>query len=409
MATAGHLSTCPRMLKAADALAAAGYDVRVVSARYMDWAWEADQKLRRTRPWKWTVVSYDRHSTASKYLRSGIRFRSAQALARALGPARCPLAVAARAYGRAHDELLQAIAAEPADLIYAGTSGALAAAALASRRTGAPYALDLEDFHSAEHGGHAAGRLLDHLGDRIERSVLPRAAFVTAGSAAIAHAYSQERGIRAIPLHNTFPIPDVEPDLGSRHGGSLRLYWFGQTVGQGRGLETVVEGVGRARIECELHLRGTPAAGYAEALGRLAAQAAAGLKIYWHAPAAPDCMIDLCRDYDLGLAVEPGASGNNRMALSNKALTYILAGLAVAITDTPGQQALARDLGEGALVYRPDDSEALAAGLQRWADDRSLLARAKAKAWAAARNRWHWEHRQERGALLQAVAAVFAS
>jgi energy-converting hydrogenase Eha subunit C len=29
------------MVKAADALVEAGYDVRVVSARYLDWAWEA--------------------------------------------------------------------------------------------------------------------------------------------------------------------------------------------------------------------------------------------------------------------------------------------------------------------------------------------------------------------------------
>jgi hypothetical protein len=35
------------MLKAADALAAEGYAVRVVSARFMDWATEADEGLRR--------------------------------------------------------------------------------------------------------------------------------------------------------------------------------------------------------------------------------------------------------------------------------------------------------------------------------------------------------------------------
>ena len=32
--TAGHLSTCPRMLKSADALAADGYDVRVVATHH---------------------------------------------------------------------------------------------------------------------------------------------------------------------------------------------------------------------------------------------------------------------------------------------------------------------------------------------------------------------------------------
>jgi hypothetical protein len=81
--------------------------------------------------------------------------------------------------------------------------------------------------------------------------------------------------------------------------------------------------------------------------------------------------------------------------------------LAVAISDTPGQRPLALDLGEGALIHALGDVDALAAGLKRWSDDKNLLARAKAAAWDAARRRWHWEHAEERGALLKAVAAVF--
>ena len=40
--TLAHLSTSPRMLKAADALAAAGHRVRLVSLRYLDWATATD-------------------------------------------------------------------------------------------------------------------------------------------------------------------------------------------------------------------------------------------------------------------------------------------------------------------------------------------------------------------------------
>src|SRR5882672_11962805 len=58
--TAGHLSTCPRMLKAADALAGAGYDVRVVSTNHTPWAAAADRKVLATRAWASTVVDYDR-------------------------------------------------------------------------------------------------------------------------------------------------------------------------------------------------------------------------------------------------------------------------------------------------------------------------------------------------------------
>src|SRR6266581_6118915 len=94
--TAGHLATCPRMLKAADAFAGAGYKVRMVSTKHMAWAVEADQDIRRTRAtsWKWNVVDYRRDHAPKTYFWSGLRFREAQFLAKVVGPAHCSLSLA---------------------------------------------------------------------------------------------------------------------------------------------------------------------------------------------------------------------------------------------------------------------------------------------------------------------------
>src|SRR5262249_53582393 len=143
----------PRMLKAADALHAAGYQVRVVSTRHVGWAWQTDLCVRNRRPWAWQVVDYDRGSARRKQLSSGARFRGAQAVARAAGPARLPLPIAIRGYSRVHDELVSAIASEPADFVYGGTTGALGAVASGAHRLGVRFGLDLEDFHSAEQTG----------------------------------------------------------------------------------------------------------------------------------------------------------------------------------------------------------------------------------------------------------------
>ena len=43
--TPGHLSTNPRVVKEADALAGAGYEVRVIASDYVQWAREADRAL----------------------------------------------------------------------------------------------------------------------------------------------------------------------------------------------------------------------------------------------------------------------------------------------------------------------------------------------------------------------------
>jgi glycosyltransferase involved in cell wall biosynthesis len=393
------------MLKAADALAGNGYRVRLVSTRHMAWADDADRDVLRRRPgaWTWTPVDYRRRGAAVAFTWTGARRRAAAAAAGLSGSARLPLALGARAYSRAHTELVAAALAEPADLYYGGTTGALAAVAEAARCAGEPFGLDLEDFHPAEHAAGRGAGLAHALADRILLDALPRARFLTTSSEAIAGAYADRYGVVPRVVHNTFPLPTEPPDLEPSPGEGLRLYWFSQTIGPGRGLEDVVRAAGLAAIPVEMHLRGRALPDYVRTLERLAEDQAPLLKLVVHPPAPPDAMVALCAGYDVGLAVESPHVLNHDLCASNKSYTYLVAGLAVVLTDTAGQRPLAADLGDGVLSYRPGDVDALAAGLRRWAEDKTALAAAKVAAWRAAGRRWHWEHPAERGALLAAV------
>jgi Glycosyl transferases group 1 len=396
--TAGHLSTCPRMLKTADALHDAGYQVRVISTRHVGWAWAADQCVKKRRAWTWQVVDYDRASARGKQLTSGVRFRGAKAAALATGAARVPLAVGIRGYSRVHDELVSAIASEPADFVYGGTTGALAAVAAGAQRLGVRFGLDLEDFHSAEQTGDGS-ELAHALAERIESDVLPTAAFLTAGSAMIAAAYSTKYDVQPTPIHNTFSINFATE---SNRDGRLRLYWFSQTLGPGRGLEDVIAAAGRCGITAEFHLRARPIPEYATHLTAFQARVAPSLELIFHDPDSPDRMIELAHGYDLGVSTEDGAVLNHRLCLGNKIFTYLAAGLPVLLTSTPAQGRLAADLGLAAALYEPGDVESLASILQRWDSDSSLRCAAAHEARAAALRRWHWEHVEDRGALLNA-------
>lgn len=386
--TAGHLSTCPRMVKAAGALAEAGHVVRMISTQFLDWAAVSDSAATDC-PWR--TVDYRQRTAPVKYWSTGVRFHIARRWVRIAGAGRVSLDMLAAVHGRGASELLKLALAEPADLFYAGTCGGLAIAALAARNTGKPYGLDLEDFHDGEFERD------------LLRRVLPGAAFVTAGSAAIATEYEYRFGIRALPIHNTFPLPVVAPREDPPGHGTLRLYWFSQTIGAGRGLEEVVRAVGVAGIRAELHLRGSARSEYVAKLRAIIDEAGARMTVEVHAPAPPDQMVELCFPYDAGVSAEEARDVNRELCLSNKALTYVVAGLPVVLTETAGQRDLACDLGEGALHYPPGDVQALAAGLRRWAEDRGALRRARAAAWQAAQRRWHWDHPAEKGALIEAV------
>jgi glycosyltransferase involved in cell wall biosynthesis len=389
------------MLKSADALAAAGYNVTVVATSHEPWAADADRDVRSRRTWPVHIVDYRRGESGLTYGWTGAEHRAARAIVHAIGPERAPLPLAARAFGRVHSALARTVAAIPADLIYGGTTGALAAIAAAAHRSRTPYALDLEDFHSAETNGPDAA-FVGALATRIEQAVLGEAVFLTTSSEAIAEAYHQRYGVLPSVVHNTFPLPAQPPDFTRVDPGTLRLYWFSQTISAGRGLEDAVAALVRSGVRAELTLRGRPHSGYIDALRRLAADAPR-ITVIHQPPAAPDAMVALARGYDIGVALDHSTPLNRALCMPNKAFTYILAGLAVAMSDTPGQHDLGVDFGHAVSLLPSGDVDALAGAFARWAADPAALDCAKRTAWQVAVRRWHWEHEAERGTLYRLV------
>lgn len=397
--TAGHLSTCPRMLKAADALAEEGHDVHVVSTRATPWASEADGAVlkRRRESWQWSVVDYSRQGAPLTYVLSGVKGRLAEGMAGFCSTV--PFSVATTALFRVHDELVRAALATNADFFYGGTVGAMGATFEAATRAGREYALDLEDFYSGDHPNDAK---FTRLVERVETETVGGARFLTAASAGIADAYRSKYGVAPVVIHNTFPLPSRPPETApTGSGGMLKLYWFSQTIGPGRGLEDVVAAMRRAGVPVELHLRGHADEDFVARLRSLVSQDAPRLGLVVHAPAPPDEMVELLADFDVGLSTEQGASVNREICLTNKALTYMLGGLALVMTETAGHRPLIEALGDESVHYAPGDVDALASGLTRFRDERNFLERCRRASWEAANHRWHWEHAEERGRLVR--------
>jgi hypothetical protein len=402
VALPGHLATCPRMTKAASAFVENGYRVRVVSALLSDRYRAMDETIAARSGWEWEPLECSRDRAWFRWVASGVRHKAAAMLACRVGCHRAPWSVAAAAFTRLHAEIVQRVAAVQSDLYYGGGGGALAAVAEAASQNGVAYALDLEDFHTGDRWTQQTGYELQ-IAERIERHVLSGAAFITAGSPAIARAYTEKYHVHTTPVCNTFSLPRdgvAAPTI----DGPLRAYWFSQTLGPGRGLEDVIRAAGLADVPMHLTLRAAPLDGYYESLIALAASNAPRLTLSLLPIADASTMVALCRDHHIGVGVEPGSSMSNRLALSNKLLTYVLAGLALVITNTPGQRPIIDDVVGDAVVFEPGDVGTLAGGLRRWALDPSSLKRAMAASWRAARERWHWEHPLDRGELLKLVA-----
>ena len=388
------------MLKAADALACAGHAVRVVSVNHTPWSTATDALLKKARTWSSSVIDYSADSGRRLWLTSGVRQRAMQAIASAVGPARVPMSVVTRAFSRVHDELVREATAVPADLIYGGSTGALAATAESARRLGIPYGIDFEDLHSGEHGGPGSD-FSNGLAARVEQRVIGRAAFATAGSPMIADAYAERYGVRPVAIHNTFSMAPVAGT--DRRDGPLRLYWFSQTLGPHRGLEDILRAAGDACVPVELHLRARPIPEYLDSLRQLHAAVAPRLELVLHDPINPDEMVSAAQAFDAGIASEESEPINKRLCLSNKIFTYLAAGIPVLMTRTLAQARLASSLGDAAFGYDSGDVQGLAQIIRELAADPGRLARSRQAARAAAERRWHWEHDDDRGALVETV------
>jgi glycosyltransferase involved in cell wall biosynthesis len=404
--TTAQPTTNPRVVKEADALSAAGCDVQVVGAFAGSFAMESDPALLARRRWALDLVDWRPEHDRRLYWTSGVRHRLASRLGGWQGS---PMAIVNAAASRPTPELTTRALAHPADLYIAHTLGALPAAAAAARRHRAVWGFDAEDFHSGQFAIGSADPMR-RVAERVERHYLPHCAYLTAASPGIAEVYRPlvgGRGPRCVLNVSSLADRQAMPrrDATDAHA-PVRLYWFSQTIGPDRGLEDVVRAMGRLPEQAvELHVRGTWADGYETTLRQLASACdLAPDRVVAHSAAPADAMVRVAAPHDVGLALEPGSTPNSQLAISNKLLTYLMAGLAVVASRTSGQQwVIDRAPGAG-WTYTPGDVAQLASVLSAHVMHPVARQAAREAAAAAAETRFCWEY--EQAALLDEIGGV---
>jgi glycosyltransferase involved in cell wall biosynthesis len=300
-----------------------------------------------------------------------------------------------RALARVTPELLAEATRYKADLYIAHYTGALMAAVLAAKKNRSRLAFDAEDFESGYYDGDRGAQKIDRLIEDVERNYLRECCYITAASPGIAAAYQEKYGIpRPTSILNVFSLADRPAQFRiAASGGPMRLYWFSQTIGAGRGLEDVIRGMGRLPdCDVELHLRGLARPDHWKHLQELAA--ANGVRadaIVLHAPAPPEEMIRVAAEFDVGLALEQPVNLNRDICLTNKIFSCLLAGNAIAATATTAQKPIIERIGKAGFLYAPGDIDALANGLRRWSQDREQLQQARREAWSWGTDSFNWD------------------
>lgn len=393
--TNGALCRNPRVLKEATALGRARHDVTVLTIRNQAAAEQYDVDLLRTAPFQRVVVDVMptpthaafRHRAVFKLARYAVRTFGWQT-PEALGP---------------YAALLQAARERPADLtiVHNEVAHCVGAQLLAEGRR---VSADIEDWHSEDLlPADRRGRPLRLL-RRVERTLLHRAAYTTTTSQALATAlHHRYGGHQPTVISNSFPLPPRPERRGP--GSTPAFFWFSQTLGPGRGLETFVAAWARTSRPSRLVLLGEGRPEYrAELLALVPSERQAAVEFLpWVAPAELPAVI---ARHDIGLALEDPAIVNRDLTITNKVLQYLGAGLAVVATATAGQrEVLAHDASTGVIVQDPSNTPVVTALLDALlADPVGLLLRQQA-ARGLAEDIYCWE-REEPRLLAQVSAAL---
>lgn len=398
----GNLASNPRLIKEADALHDAGYRVTAIACNYTEALEAYDDEIARTAGW--TAIRVPRPAGERV---TGAAARLAGRMMDAVG-LDIPVNVAAAAYGGPFSALRSAALQQRADLYIAHYVAALPAAAAAAARHGALLGFDAEDFHSGEGQGGEAEEFRMELVKRIEESALPSCRHLTAASPLIARAYGALYGVTPTTVLNVFPLSmaPAAPAASPPAGGGLRAYWFSQTIGLDRGLQSFIAAMARARTRVTLDIRGGNRWGHGETLLALARDLGIGDRVSILPMEAPERMVTLAAGYDLGLSLETDATQSRRLCLTNKIFTYLLAGIPVLMSDTPAQSELAPQLGAAGLLGSLDDPRTMSHALDSLGDPGALGA-AKAAAWRLGRERYNWDY--EKKTLLASVAAALGA
>lgn len=229
----------------------------------------------------------------------------------------------------------------------------------------------------------------------LERALLREADLTLTTTKAMAEALALDAETTRVPkvIPNCFPWKTA-PHLAlsvddSRSCSALSFYWFSQTIGPGRGLETLGAALMEVKGEWELHLRGdlrTYRSWFESAFPRKIRD-----RVKLHGPVSNAELPSASSGYNVGLALELPYSSNKNLTASNKIFEYLRCGLAVIVTRTKGQLEIMSGCPDVGWLVPPGDVEALRVTLQNCIDNRKLVQRARACALLAASEQWAWE------------------
>jgi glycosyltransferase involved in cell wall biosynthesis len=401
--SSGQPSLNPRLVKEADTLAENGYNVTVLYSYWNSWGTKLDAALLPTKKWDAICIGGNPEQKPAVYFISRVIYKLGKFINRlTLGLLLTDIAISRTSYF-----LTRKAKKYKADLYIGHNLGALPATVKAAIANRSRCGFDAEDFHRNEVTNQKDDWEVI-LKSRVEQKYMPLVDYLSASSPLISAAYQHlfpgkipVTLLNVFPANTKVPLPVVNPDA------PLKLFWFSQTIGAGRGLE---EAIGALSIlknyAFELHLLGYTDIAFKKTLADNLTDAPLS-SIHFHHPIPSDEIMVFASRFDIGLAIETGSPLNRDICLTNKIFTYLQAGLCIVASDTKAQTQLINHYPLVGKIYRKADSQSLAHELLYYHQNRRILFETRQAALTLGKEELNWENESKK--FLKVIAGTLNS
>lgn len=382
--TTGQPSTNPRMVKEYQTLKAAGYQVKVYYSFWQQWATDGDNVLfAEGEINKLDFVLVGGSPSANKWLYrfTKILQKTYQIIYNRTG------FFSEKSLSRTTPQLISAAKNDKADLYIAHNAGALPAAVIGAMKNNARAGFDAEDYHRGEYNNQqskSCQRLIF-----MEDKYFSKCNYISVASPLIGTSYSHHYPLQNfVNINNVFSIKFLQTPKYVK-SDSLSLFWFSQTIGPHRGLETVAKAMNKLSGQCklELYLMGNVSNGFDQELMKLSG----GNTIHFLPPVSPNEVFAIAAKYDVGLSIEEPFLMNRDVCLTNKLFTYLLAGNCIIFSDTAAQKNFFQSYSETGYLYESGNEISLANVITQLYEHRNIVEEKKKYNQALAANEFNWE------------------
>lgn len=259
-------------------------------------------------------------------------------------------------------------------------------------KEGYKVAFDLEDWHSADLLAEARNKRPISLLQKVESIALKNGLFCTTTSNVLAQKLAQIYSCKQpAVIYNTFPVQIKLLKKEKKFSHPLKLFWFSQTVGPGRGIEEFISLLKSINNSLELHLLGNVDLKYRQYL----TSAMPGQhSLFFHILVSATELPEKIANFDIGLAIELAEPPSRNYTITNKFFQYLQAGLPVIATETAGQKEAFEKFSPGIMIPHNLASDHIKK-LENWLNDPSALRNAKSAANTSAMF-YSWENESKK-------------